>query len=57
MPRRRRRNPILQNFQVELRANQFFVIDTKTRALVAGPFKSRIGAQERADELERRVWT
>jgi hypothetical protein len=35
--------------------NSFYVIDTKRHALVGGPFKSRIRAQHRADELERRV--
>jgi hypothetical protein len=48
---------VRQRFQVELRRNQHWVIDTKRRGLVAGPFKSRIKAHERADALERRVYT
>jgi hypothetical protein len=46
----------LQRFQVELRANSYYVINIKTHAISAGPFKSRIRAQERADALERSLW-
>jgi hypothetical protein len=56
MPARHRRNPVLQTFQVEIRGDKYYVINTKTRALSAGPFKSRIKAQERADKLERSFW-
>jgi hypothetical protein len=56
VPRRKAsaRNPVLQHYQVEVRGNQYFVIDTKNVALVGGPFKSRTAAQEKADTLERR---
>jgi len=30
------------------------VIDTANRAIVGGPFRDRITAQEKADQLERR---
>jgi hypothetical protein len=51
----RRRDPVLHWYQVEIRGNSYYVIDTRRHALVGGPFKSRIRAQHRADELERRV--
>jgi hypothetical protein len=50
----RRKNPILQHYQVEIRGNSYYVIDTTNSALVGGPFKSREAAQRRADELEKR---
>jgi hypothetical protein len=55
MPPRRHRNLVLQRYQVEIRGNSYFVICTRRHALVGGPYKSRIKAQERADELERRM--
>jgi hypothetical protein len=56
MPTRRKKHPVLQNYQVEIRGNQYYVIHTtKGRALSGGPFKTREAAQRRADELEKRV--
>ena len=54
MPRSDRYNPVLQHYQVEIRGNQYYVIDTANRAIVGGPFRSRNAAQERADALEMR---
>jgi hypothetical protein len=41
----KRRNPILQRFQVEVRGSYYYVVDTTTKATVAGPFKARDSAQ------------
>jgi len=38
---------------VDIRGNQYFVIDTANGAIVGGPFKDRIKAQEKADRLEK----
>jgi len=40
-------------YRVQLKGNQYFVINADTRMTVAGPFKSRERAQARSDELER----
>jgi hypothetical protein len=50
----RRKNPVLQRYQVELRGHQYYVLDTKTRATVGGPYKKRTSAQDKADQMERR---
>jgi hypothetical protein len=49
----RKKNPVLQKYQVEVRGNQYYVINTKTHVTVGGPFKTRDAAQNRADQLER----
>lgn len=49
----RRKNPVLQKYQVEVRGNQYFVINTHTHITAGGPFKTRDAAQKRADQLER----
>jgi hypothetical protein len=56
MPPRRRRNPVLTRYQVEIKGRRYYVRVTKRGATVAGPFKGRIAAQRRADELERTMW-
>jgi hypothetical protein len=40
-------------FRVQLKGNQYFVVNADTRLTVAGPYKTRDQAQKRADELER----
>jgi hypothetical protein len=40
-------------FRVQLKGNQYFVINADTRMTVAGPYKSRDAAQRRSDDLER----
>ena len=52
----KRKDPVLQKYQVEQRGQQYFVVDTKTGATAGGPFKTRSAAQERADALDRRSW-
>jgi hypothetical protein len=52
----RRRNPVLTRYQVEIKGRRYYVRDTKRGATVAGPFKNRPRAQEKADELERTMW-
>jgi hypothetical protein len=52
--RRRNPNPVLQLYQVEIRGNQYYVLNVQTRAISGGPFKTREEAQKRADELEKR---
>jgi hypothetical protein len=54
VPRSDGYNPVLQHYQVEIRGNSYYVIDTANRAIVGGPFRDRITAQEKADQLERR---
>jgi hypothetical protein len=54
VPPKRRKHPVLQRYQVEIRGTQYFVMDTKRHAIVAGPFRGRIKAQEHADQLEKR---
>jgi len=49
----RKKNPVLQKYQVEVRGNQYFVVNTKTHVTAGGPFKTREAAQHRADQLER----
>jgi hypothetical protein len=39
---------------VEIRGNQYYVIDVANWAIVGGPFRDRITAQEKADQLEMR---
>jgi hypothetical protein len=56
MPPRRRKHPVLQKYQVELRGNSYWIVDTRRHGLVGGPFRSRIKAQERADALERTAY-
>jgi hypothetical protein len=56
MPLRRRRNPVLQRYQVELRGNSYWVINTRHHGVIGGPFKTRQKAQERADTLERTMY-
>jgi hypothetical protein len=40
-------------YRVQLKGNQYFVLNADSRVTVAGPYKSRDAAQRRADELER----
>jgi hypothetical protein len=49
----RRKNPVLQKYQVEVRGSQYYVVNTKTHVTVGGPYKKREAAQEKADQLER----
>jgi hypothetical protein len=51
----KRRNPLLQRYQVEVRGSYYYVVDTTTKATVAGPFKAREPAQRQADNLEKLV--
>jgi hypothetical protein len=40
-------------YRVQVKGNQYFVVNADTRMTVAGPYKSRDAAQQRADQLER----
>jgi hypothetical protein len=40
-------------FRVQLKGNQYYVINQATGLTVAGPFKTRAAAQKRSDTLER----
>lgn len=52
MPKQRK-NPVLQRYQVQIKGNLYYVINTANGMTVAGPYESRIAAQDRADQLER----
>jgi hypothetical protein len=42
-------------FRVDQKGTLFYVLDAKTGTVMAGPFRSRPNAQQRADQLERTV--
>jgi hypothetical protein len=48
-----RKLPVLQRFQVQQIAGQFYVADTQRMVVAGGPFKIRTRAQHEADRLER----
>ena len=52
MPKRRK-NPVLQHYQVEIKGNLYYVINNDNGMVVGGPYESRVAAQDRADQLER----
>jgi hypothetical protein len=51
----RRKDPVLQRYQVEVRGGRYYVRDTKNDILAGGPYTKRETAQRRADDLEKRT--
>jgi hypothetical protein len=42
-------------YRVDQKGALYWVVDAKTGTVMAGPFRSRPNAQQRADQLERTV--
>lgn len=53
----RQRGLVGDRFVVELRGRQYFVIDARTGMTFGGPYRDRVTAQEKADAVNRNLWS